>query len=207
MADWFFDFGGLLFDITFNQQTSDRAHAMAQQYLRQEGLSYTNEQLRDQWTQAIKLYVKDRKHSIEWPLPRIVKQAYGLDDKLTDALTDIYRLNDHDYEIFPQTEQVLRALAGKYPLHIISDCPHDSIMPKLKQYNLQDLFQTITMSYEVGYRKPHPAIYLEALRRANVKPEKSVYVSHDFDRDLSGAALAGMDTKHVQPEHLEDLLK
>jgi putative hydrolase of the HAD superfamily len=207
MTDMFFDFGGLLFDITFDQHTSDRAHSLAQQYLKQEGLDFTKEQLREQWAQAVKLYMAERKHCIEWPLPRIIKQAYGLDDSLTEALTDIYRLNDHDYKPFPQTERVLRSLAEKYPLHIISDCPHDSIRYKLEQYDLQDLFQTITMSYEVGYRKPHPAIYLEALKRANAKPESSVYVSHDLDRDLAGAALVGMDTKLVQPEHLEDLLK
>ena len=207
MKELFFDFGGLLFDITFNQQTSDRAHSIAQDYLKNHGINVTDVELREHWGSAIQKYIADRKCSVEWPMERIVGEAYGLDEHITQALVEIYTLNDHDFKPYEQTEPVLKQLAEKHPLHIISDCPHDSIRHKLETYNMQDLFRTITMSYEVGFRKPRPAIYREAMRRAGTTPENSVYISHDFERDLSGAALVGMDTRLIQPEELEDLLE
>ena len=72
---------------------------------------------------------------------------------------------------------------------------------------MQDLFRTITMSYEVGFRKPHPAIYREAMRRVGTTPENSTYISHDETVDLEGARQVGMETKLVQPDELEDLLE
>ncbi len=52
-------------------------------------------------------------------------------------------------------------------------------------------FQSVVLSSVFGRRKPDPAIYLEAARRANVEPGRCVYVGDNLKRDVSGARAAG----------------
>ncbi|MQF82932.1 HAD-IA family hydrolase [SAR202 cluster bacterium AD-802-E10_MRT_200m] len=47
-------------------------------------------------------------------------------------------------------------------------------------------------SGEVGMEKPHPPVFLEALRRAAVTPEKSVHVGDQYTSDVLGARNVGI---------------
>lgn len=48
-------------------------------------------------------------------------------------------------------------------------------------------------SYEVGYDKPHPQIFLQALERAGVKADEALYIGDQYDQDVVGARGAGMN--------------
>ena len=97
---------------------------------------------------------------------------------LTSQIATIYKLNDHDATPKGNSPEILRDLSQRRKLGIISNLPHDSLIYELQKYGMKDLFDTITISYQVGVRKPRPEIYLEAMRRAEVKPRKQpVYLS------------------------------
>jgi HAD superfamily hydrolase (TIGR01509 family) len=53
-------------------------------------------------------------------------------------------------------------------------------------------------SFQVGWAKPDPEIFAEALRRAGVGPERAVMVGDSYDEDIAPAAALGMRTVWVQ---------
>jgi epoxide hydrolase-like predicted phosphatase len=64
---------------------------------------------------------------------------------------------------------------------------------------LDELFDTIVDSCEVGLRKPNPAIYLLACERLGVAPERAVLLD-DIESNLRGAEAAGLRAIHVAPD-------
>ena len=50
---------------------------------------------------------------------------------------------------------------------------------------------TIT-SADVGTSKPHPPIFLEALRRAQAEPQEAIHVGDQYDTDVKGALGVGI---------------
>jgi epoxide hydrolase-like predicted phosphatase len=64
---------------------------------------------------------------------------------------------------------------------------------------LDDLFDTVVDSCEVGLRKPNPAIYHLACDRLGVGPERAVLLD-DIESNLRGAEAAGLRAIHVGPD-------
>ena len=64
---------------------------------------------------------------------------------------------------------------------------------------LEELFDTVVDSCEVGLRKPNPAIYLLAVERLGVAPERAVLLD-DIESNLRGAEAAGLRAIHVEAD-------
>jgi FMN phosphatase YigB (HAD superfamily) len=62
----------------------------------------------------------------------------------------------------------------------------------LNRCNIADCFHTITDSGLVGYEKPHPEIFRQALESMKAAPEESLYVGDVYSVDYLGATGAGM---------------
>ena len=84
----------------------------------------------------------------------------------------------------------LRARGVKTAL--ISNCSH-STRGIVDRLGLEDAFDEIVLSFEVGLRKPDPEIYRIALERLGVAPERSVFVD-DQPAYCDGAAALGIAT-------------
>lgn len=66
----------------------------------------------------------------------------------------------------------------------------------LDHYGLLGYFKVLSYSDEVGYRKPHPAIFTETLRQAGAGPAEAVHVGDDAATDVAGARAVGMSAAH-----------
>jgi HAD superfamily hydrolase (TIGR01509 family) len=64
----------------------------------------------------------------------------------------------------------------------------------VEMFGLADLFDVILFSEEVGFRKPQPEIFLQALAQLGVEPENAMFVGDGLDTDVNGAARVGMAT-------------
>jgi len=63
----------------------------------------------------------------------------------------------------------------------------------LKEAKVFSYFDVLIWSSEVGFKKPHPMIFQQAiLGSPGVVAGKSVYVSEDFERDILSANRAGL---------------
>lgn len=79
-----------------------------------------------------------------------------------------------------------------YVLGIISNVITSREIPDwLKDDGLEKYFSSVAMSSVLGIRKPDPRIYHYATDTAGVKPENSVYVGDNINRDVVGTREAG----------------
>ena len=68
----------------------------------------------------------------------------------------------------------------------------------LDHYGLLGYFTVLSYSDEVGYRKPHPAIFTGTLRRAGAEPARALHVGDDAGADVAGARSVGMRVGHFR---------
>ena len=73
-----------------------------------------------------------------------------------------------------------------YQVAVISNAD-GRIKDVLRKCGIADCFRTITDSGLVGYEKPHPEIFRQALKTMNAAPEESLYVGDVYCVDYLGA--------------------
>jgi len=118
-----------------------------------------------------------------------------------DSLTEFHKVLRGESmctAVFLDVFETLTALRAKgYRLGVVSNAwafPFQHIFENISMngVTLGSFFEHIVGSYEVGYRKPEPQIFIEAARRFGVSPEKCVFVGDNIDADIRGAANVGM---------------
>ena len=92
----------------------------------------------------------------------------------------------------PNALTVLEQLAGKYHLALISNFDHPPhAHAVLSKNGLAEHFEHITISAEIGIKKPDPRIFRPALAATGLKTEEVAYVG-DSEEDREAALAAGM---------------
>lgn len=88
-----------------------------------------------------------------------------------------------------------------YTLGIISNVITTQEVPDwLRNEGLEPFFKSVVLSSQFGRRKPHPSLYIEAARRANVPPARCAYVGDNFSRDVEGTRAAGFGMVIILPD-------
>ena len=87
---------------------------------------------------------------------------------------------------------VITYLKKRYKLALVSNCSV-GLSDVLKALGLDRFFEYMILSYEVKVKKPDRRIYLEALQKLNLDPEKCVFVADEIS-DLEGAREVGLKT-------------
>ncbi len=85
--------------------------------------------------------------------------------------------------------QTVKTLVARgYKVGVISDLVGTKEVDEwLDQDGLRPYFCTVQQSSVTMLRKPHPAIYFLALAEAKLRPEESVFVGDNLQRDIIGA--------------------
>ena len=96
--------------------------------------------------------------------------------------------------VFPSHHaSLLTELSRRYRLAVVSNFDYTpTARGVLEREGIIDLFETIVVSDEIGWRKPLPVIFETALRRLGVSAAEAVYVGDRADLDVAGAHRAGM---------------
>jgi putative hydrolase of the HAD superfamily len=95
----------------------------------------------------------------------------------------------------PEVVATLEALrAHQLRLGLVSNAAY---LPRLMKEQLAALglaayFDAVTFSSEVGVRKPHPAIYADALRKLDAEPVRTLFVGDRVREDVEGPKTLGM---------------
>lgn len=90
---------------------------------------------------------------------------------------------------------VLDQMHALYRIALVTNFQYwPAIYRLLDCFGLIDLFDAVVISGEFGWRKPHPAIFHEGVKRLGVTAEEAVFVGDDLKVDIEGAAACGMDT-------------
>lgn len=143
------------------------------------------------------LYRADRITKEELSLTRFVKPLlhFGIDDTdLARKLSDDYiYISPRTVRLVEGTKELLDYLKPKYRLHIITNGFSEVQMIKLNGAGIKDYFDTITVSEEVGVKKPNPEFFRYALKKANTTADRSIVIGDEMAVDIDGARAAGID--------------
>jgi len=100
------------------------------------------------------------------------------------------------------THGLIRALKGKYRLGLLSNTNEWHYLRHIRKVPVFPLFDSVTLSFEVGALKPEPEIYLDALRKLSLPPEECVFID-DIGKYAEGAAGVGIrGIQYTGPEEL-----
>ena len=135
-------------------------------------------------------------HSFWWMfysqlLPEIGLQNDAGADVIRDQLVAGIRNSANWDQIRPGTAEQLREIGKRYRIAVISNAD-GRIEDVLQRCGIAQCFRSITDSGLVGYEKPHPEIFRQALKSMHAAPEESLYVGDVYSVDYLGATGAGM---------------
>jgi putative hydrolase of the HAD superfamily len=93
---------------------------------------------------------------------------------------------------YPCVEDVLKKLAQKYKIALISNTMSDQPKRLLNEVGYDQYFDLIITSEELGIRKPNPKIFKIVLDELGVKPDEAVHVGDSVEADMYGARDSGI---------------
>jgi putative hydrolase of the HAD superfamily len=122
-------------------------------------------------------------------------EHYGIHDTaLADHLSEDYVYwSPRIVRLVPGTMELLDYLKPKYHLHLITNGFQEVQHTKLSGSGLEPYFETLTVSEEVGVKKPNPEIFHYALRKAQATTDESLMIGDEMAVDIDGARAAGID--------------
>ena len=101
-------------------------------------------------------------------------------------------LSDFNH-LIPGAIEILEYLENKYSMHIITNGFKEVQKKKLEKSKITKYFKTITISEEVGYKKPSPIIFDYALKKANAINSNSLMIGDSYQADILGAINVGVN--------------
>jgi putative hydrolase of the HAD superfamily len=132
---------------------------------------------------------------------RVIVEATGIDDPPLELIRDLAarefdfmssRVRLHGDSL--PTVRELRARGVRTAL--VSNCSHNTA-PVVDRLGLAEEFDALILSFEVGARKPQPAIYRAALEAlSDVEPTDAVFVDDQVPY-CDGAAALGIGTRLI----------
>jgi len=108
-----------------------------------------------------------------------------------DAFVEIVRLPDG-------VRSLLDSLGQRYRLGFLSNYPCSrSILAGLEKIGLSERFESVTISGDVGYVKPHSKPFEVMLSNLGLAPDRCVYVGDNWLADVQGSKRIGMYSVHT----------
>ncbi len=120
-------------------------------------------------------------------------------EEINDFFCSRYLTSLHLYDDVTVLEEL-----HAYHVGIITNGAHDehtdSQLSKVRHLGLSERIQSLTISGEVGIRKPKVGIFKVACERADVLPEEAMFVGDTVENDIVGANRAGMISVFIDRE-------
>ncbi len=94
----------------------------------------------------------------------------------------------------PGAVEALRALHGRYPLAIVSDAifsPGRALRELLRGAGMLDYFDFFVFSDELGYSKPHPAVFAAVAQHYGIDIADIVHIGDRPHNDIGGPHAVG----------------
>ncbi len=100
--------------------------------------------------------------------------------------------------------EVVETLARTCRLGVVSNYPHGPVVSaSLERAGLLRYFETVVVSSDTGWLKPHAECYAPALRALPAAPGRTLMVGDDLTNDVRGAKALGLHTAWIAPHATE----
>ena len=93
----------------------------------------------------------------------------------------------------PGTVEMLATLKGKYRLGLLSNLTHaPAALRIIDKLGMTSFFDAVVVSGQLGYRKPHPRVFLALLDQLGTPKEQTAFVGDNLEADIHGARQMGI---------------
>jgi putative hydrolase of the HAD superfamily len=135
-------------------------------------------------------------YSMDVVATRVLTEVFGYppDVDAVDACAGAYLADwEQGVVVIPGMAAALETLSGHCVLTVVSNT-HSAAMVRrqLERIGATASVSNLVTSVDVGYRKPHPAIYEEALRKAGATVDDVVFVGDTITADYLAPRALGM---------------
>ncbi|MGE5840326.1 MAG: HAD family hydrolase [Deltaproteobacteria bacterium] len=135
-------------------------------------------------------------HNRFWISAALSDQGYEVspEDRRIAASVEAYFSAFLDYcRLIPGTGSMLETVKKTYRLGLLTNFTHGPAARNILNYlGLTPFFSTILISGELGYRKPHPSVFLRLIEQFGVETHQILFVGDDPEPDIKGARAVGL---------------
>jgi putative hydrolase of the HAD superfamily len=199
LAAVLFDWGDTLMRWAWQPELLEAGHAAGLRAIGRDPVPAVTERFRDAYLPL--LWVPGTLEEVEYPaLVRRLLLEEGIEvsaDELGRFLEAEHAAWQPARQLAPTTHALLEALRDRgLKLGLVSNAldPPELLHHDLKQLGVAERLDVAVFSSEVGWRKPHPAIFERALEALGVRPSDALFVGDMLATDIAGAAALGMHT-------------
>jgi putative hydrolase of the HAD superfamily len=190
-----FDFFGTLVQYS-SGHFSGKPFLKTYQFLAEHNLSISYDEFTQKFTKIFQAFERRSKETLnEFHMFEVVSAFFmetfkiNLDPGDLRQFTEVY-LQEWNLgtKFLPGIQAFIASLSSRYSLSILSNTHYpDLIHHNLKIMEIQDYFPQVITSIEFGKRKPHPAIFQEALIRHQIDASQAIYIGDTYEDDYLGA--------------------
>jgi HAD superfamily hydrolase (TIGR01549 family) len=101
-------------------------------------------------------------------------------------------------DLVPGIRKMLADLSERYNLAVISNVISNASRLVLQKYDLEQYFDNVVLSRDLGIRKPSPEIFNFTLVNLGVNSSEALHVGDSLEEDVQGAQNAGMKTVWIK---------
>lgn len=98
--------------------------------------------------------------------------------------------------------ELLKKLKNSHRLFLLSNTNDIHMVKVLREWkkvsetSMEDIFETIFLSHEMGLRKPNPDIFKEVCKQGGLDPNRTLFID-DSPQHIIGAQSLGIQTIHL----------
>lgn len=125
----------------------------------------------------------------------------SLPEGLIERILETHKRHFSRAAVFPEAHrELLHRLRRRYRCALVSNFDYSPTVELiLERESITDYFETVVVSDAVGWRKPSPVIFNEAMRRLSLKASEVLFVGDRPELDVLGAKGVGMAAAWVNP--------
>ena len=126
--------------------------------------------------------------------------SIGLIDKISEQYITYLSTFPH---LFEGAIELLEVLKNRFRLHIITNGFDKVQQFKIENSGIESFFEFVFTAEKVGFKKPHPEMFIHALKTVNTTAEASIMIGDSFEADILGALNQGMQAIHFNSHNEE----
>ena len=126
--------------------------------------------------------------------------SIGLIDNISEKYITYLSTFPH---LFEGTLELLEVFKNRFRLHIITNGFDKVQQFKIENSGIESFFEFVFTAEKVGFKKPHPEIFIQSLKTVNTTAEASIMIGDSFEADILGALNQGMQAIHFNSHNEE----
>lgn len=204
----------LLFDVDGTLLDFDKAEQYALKYtFKNYDLPLTNEinqryeEINKQLWKDFENGLIDKKTVVYTRFVHLFKE-FNIDKDGIAFEDDYQKALGQGYFVLPHAHEILDKLSKKYPLYVVTNGVSQTQYSRLKGTHIDEYFQDIFVSEDIGYQKPSKEYFNYCFQKINdIDLSQTLIIGDSLSSDIQGGINAGIDTCWFNPKYIDKPLE